>query len=461
MAEELVQQIDACYEDRGFSNRSEFIRSAVRDAIQAEDPFTEEARQGIEEARQQYKEEDADDLDPVLEQLGLDPLPDVEEEAQQEASLTPELYEEGQDTWTDETDVTIVGLGGAGARIVTRLHSEDLTAADTVVIDSDEDTLDETMANTRLYLELPTDSDTHTSETEQIEHILENSQEMLADQIFSSTDLVFIVSGIGGYAGTAMTPIISRAARNAGAVVTTISTLPHTLEQERRQRARSDIQKFQANSDTFVLIDAARFASFTPELSPGQVFETINEYLEEALQQMVQHRKYIGEIADGDEQTGLASFFRGGGYATFSTLSTSEVGEFTEARDQLFQRSLVDQASDTTGNLLHLVRVNMNKIAEADTAALIQTLSGEPKDLTPNKVSINIVQDNEMDAALRLTSIVTGLDLSLDDIISESEETPATKEEGGLVVKRDNTAEEAQRRDATPQTQSMGSASPA
>lgn len=446
MAEELVQKVDESFEDRGFSNRSEFIRSAIRDAVQAEDPFTEEARQGIEEARERYEEEGGDDINPVLERLGLDPLPDEEQETQSEEQLAPALYEEEQDTWTDETDVTIVGLGGAGARIVTRLHSEDLEAADTVVIDSDEETLDETMANTRLHVELSPeeeDVDEEISESDRIGHILEQSREELSDQLFSSTDLVFIVSGIGGVAGTSMTPVVSRAARDAGAVVTTLATLPHTLEQDRRQRARNDIREFEENADTFVLIDAARFASFAPDLSPGQVFETINEYLEAALRQMVWHREYIGGRSDVDRHTGLASFFRDGGYATLTTVSASEVDGFEALREQLFERSLVGQAADTTGDLMHLVRVNPSKTTENPTMEIIRELLDEPTDLAPSSVNINIVDDYEMDDAIRLTSIITGLELTIENIISESSETESPIDEGSLILKQDNTTEQA------------------
>lgn len=444
MAEELVHQVDETIEDRGFSNRSEFIRSAVRDALQKENPYTQQAREEIQEAREAYKQNENDNIDSLLEGVGLDSLPESEEH--QETAYAPALYDEEQDTWTDETDVTIVGLGGAGARIVTRLHSKDLDQADTVVIDTDEATLDDALANTRLHIQLDgedhDETDSETDESEQIARIMEESHEKLAEQLFSTTDLVFIVSGIGGSTGTTLTPIVSNAAQEAGAVVTTISTLPHTLEQERRRQARDDIQLFRDGSDTFVLIDAARFAEFAPDLAPGQVFETINEHLETALRQMVWHREYLGETSNGDDHTGLASFFRDGGYATFATGSVAEDDELEVVLEDLYARSLVELGSETTGSLMHLVQINPIKLAEEEVDLLLEVLFDEPTNLAPRNVNINLVGDSDMEDAVRFTSIITGLDIGPDDIIDVPARDTSEVIEGRLVVKADNTSAE-------------------
>lgn len=443
MAEELVQQVDQVLEDRGFSNRSEFIRSAVRDALQEENPYTQQAREDIQEAREAYKQDETDNIDTLLEGVGLDPLPEADEE-HEETAYAPALYDDEQDTWIDETDVTIVGLGGAGARIVTRLHSKDLNQADTVVIDTDEATLDDALANTRLHVQLNSenydDINAEMDESERITRIMEESRDKLSEQLFSTTDLVFVISGIGGSAGTTLTPIVSSAAREAGAVVTTISTLPHTLEQERRRQARDDIQQFRDGSDTFILIDAARFAEFAPDLAPGQVFETINEYLETALRQMVRHREYLGEINNEDDHTGLASFFRDGGYATFTTGSVGEDDELEDVLENLYTRSLVELSSETTGRLMHLVQINPAKLTEQEINFLLEVLFNEPTSLEPRNVNINLVGDADLEDAVQLTSIITGLDIGPDDIVDIPVRDTSEMAEGRLVVKADNTS---------------------
>lgn len=445
MSEELVQQVDETLGDRGFSNRSEFIRSAVRDALQKENPYTQQAREEMEEAREAYEQNENDDIDSLLEGAGLDPLPESDEE-QEDTAYEPALYDEEQDTWTDETDVTIVGLGGTGARIVTRLHSKDLNQADTVVIDTDEGTLDNALANTRLHVQVNgedyDETDAETDESERIARIVEESRDKLAEQLFSTTDLVFIISGIGGSTGTTLTPIVSNAAQEAGAVVTTISTLPHTLERERRRQARDDIQQFREGSDTFILIDAARFAEFAPDLTPGQVFENINKYLETALRQMVWHREYLGEIDNDDDHAGLASFFRNGGYATFATGSAGEDDELEAVLEDLYSRSLVETSSETVGSLMHFVQINPDKFTEEEVSLLLDVLFNEPTSLAPRNVNINLVTATDMEDAVQLTSIITGLDIGPDNVIDIQYREILEEAEGRLVVKTDNTSTE-------------------
>jgi cell division protein FtsZ len=264
----------------------------------------------------------------------------------------------------------------------------------------------------------------------------------LSEQLFHGTDLVFIISGIGGVAGTVSTPIVAEAARDAGAVVTTIATFPHTLERDRRIRAGDDIQEFKNTSDTLVLIDAGRFAVQAGNISPGKVFDQINEYLGKAIRQMVNHRRYIGDMGEGTDHTGLASFFRNGGIATLTTASSPDASGLEDVQQKLFGRSLVDQASECTGDLLHLVRVNWGTMSEEDSGSLVTALMNEPSGLSPKRTNVNIVGDTEMEDAIRLTSIVTGLDISIEDIIGESTPAESASEAtgGSLKVLGDNTS---------------------
>lgn len=48
----LLNEADECVEERGFANIEHFIVKAIRDAVNAEDPFTEEVREKIRQARE-------------------------------------------------------------------------------------------------------------------------------------------------------------------------------------------------------------------------------------------------------------------------------------------------------------------------------------------------------------------------------------------------------------------------
>lgn len=70
--QELLDRIDEVYDERGFSNRSEFIRSALRDAVNAPSPLSEEAKSDLAVSRSQIDEDQTTSFDEVLAEAGLD-----------------------------------------------------------------------------------------------------------------------------------------------------------------------------------------------------------------------------------------------------------------------------------------------------------------------------------------------------------------------------------------------------
>ena len=52
----------------------------------------------------------------------------------------------------------------------------------------------------------------------------------------AGADVIFIVAGLGGGAGTGISPVLARAARESGALVLAFVTLPFDCEGNRRQR---------------------------------------------------------------------------------------------------------------------------------------------------------------------------------------------------------------------------------
>jgi metal-responsive CopG/Arc/MetJ family transcriptional regulator len=69
---DLVHSLDECVDERGFNDRSRFILEAIRDAVNAEDPFTEEAREQIREAREEYENGDTIPIEELMEKADIE-----------------------------------------------------------------------------------------------------------------------------------------------------------------------------------------------------------------------------------------------------------------------------------------------------------------------------------------------------------------------------------------------------
>lgn len=68
----LLAQIDNVWEERGYANKSEFIRDALRDAVDPQAQLSEEALQHLAESRQQREQDETVSHEDVKDHLGID-----------------------------------------------------------------------------------------------------------------------------------------------------------------------------------------------------------------------------------------------------------------------------------------------------------------------------------------------------------------------------------------------------
>ncbi|MGM0371882.1 MAG: ribbon-helix-helix domain-containing protein [Halobacteriota archaeon] len=68
----LLTQIDELWEERGYANKSEFIRDALRDAVNPPTQLSTEALEHLAESREQREQGETVSQDEVKDRLGID-----------------------------------------------------------------------------------------------------------------------------------------------------------------------------------------------------------------------------------------------------------------------------------------------------------------------------------------------------------------------------------------------------
>ncbi|WP_276248608.1 ribbon-helix-helix domain-containing protein [Haladaptatus sp. YSMS36] len=68
----LLTQIDEVWEQRGYANKSEFIRDALRDAVTPSTQLSEEALEHLAESREHRERGETVSHEDVSERLGID-----------------------------------------------------------------------------------------------------------------------------------------------------------------------------------------------------------------------------------------------------------------------------------------------------------------------------------------------------------------------------------------------------
>lgn len=127
-------------------------------------------------------------------------------------------------------NMKIVGIGGAGVNILNRLIVENKIQADFVAIGTDPKSLKRSKAKNKLLVgQRQQLGDGTDGDTKRVYQATWESVEALCD-LFENTRGVLILAGLGGGTGTGAAPVVAQIAREAGAAVVSLVTLPFRHE---------------------------------------------------------------------------------------------------------------------------------------------------------------------------------------------------------------------------------------
>jgi cell division protein FtsZ len=153
------------------------------------------------------------------------------------------------------------------------------------------------------------------------------------EEMIGDADLVFITLGLGGGTGSGSAPVIARIAREKGAVVVAVATLPFSFEgTQRTASANAALETLRAHADTVVVVNnnalLSHFAKGKQNPSLPLAFTFADQCLMHAVDGMVGIIRHPGTINldFADVRTILAN----GGRGYFGTGSAE--GENAAAR---------------------------------------------------------------------------------------------------------------------------------
>ncbi len=189
--------------------------------------------------------------------------------------------EELKDVLQDlQTDITVVGCGGAGGNTINRMHEEGIHGAKLVAANTDVQHLVEIGADTKILMGEEKTGGRGAGSLPQVgEEAALESQTDIYESIEGS-DMVFVTAGLGGGTGTGSAPVVAKAAREAGALTIAIVTTPFTAEGEvRRTNAEAGLERLRDVSDTVIVVPNDRLLDSVGKLPVRQAFKVSDEVL--------------------------------------------------------------------------------------------------------------------------------------------------------------------------------------
>jgi cell division protein FtsZ len=179
-----------------------------------------------------------------------------------------------------QTNITVIGCGGAGGNTVNRMAEEGIKGAKLVAANTDVQHLVNVDADTKILMGEQKTKGRGAGSLPQVgEEAAIESQEDIQDAIQGS-DMVFVTAGLGGGTGTGSAPVVAKAARESGALTIAIVTTPFTAEGEvRRTNAEAGLERLRDVADTVIVVPNDRLLDAVGKLPVRQAFKVSDEVL--------------------------------------------------------------------------------------------------------------------------------------------------------------------------------------
>jgi len=185
-----------------------------------------------------------------------------------------------------QASIKVLGLGGGGSNAVNRMIQLGLDGVDFIAANTDKQALASSLAPTRLQLGPRITRGLGAGGDPKIgaAAAMESSREIAA--ALSGADMVFVTAGMGGGTGTGSAAVAAEIAREVGAVVIAVVTMPFSFEMSKRSRnALEGIRQLQPHTHTLITVPNDRLLQVAPrDLSLEIAFRLADDVLRQGVQ---------------------------------------------------------------------------------------------------------------------------------------------------------------------------------
>lgn len=181
----------------------------------------------------------------------------------------------------------VVGVGGAGNNMVSRLQETGLEGANTVLVNTDAHDLYYSNAEQKILIGKESCNGLGSGNEPSIGAKAAEEDSKRVKELLKA-DIVFLTCGLGGGTGTGAAPIIAREAKKNNAIVVTFCTIPFKSEgPQRRMRAKIGLKNLAKYSDTIIPVPNDNLLQIIPNAPLLTCFKLMDEVLVRTIREVV------------------------------------------------------------------------------------------------------------------------------------------------------------------------------
>lgn len=178
--------------------------------------------------------------------------------------------------------IVVAGVGGGGNNTLDRIASMGVQGVDMVAVNTDQAHLSRIQTDRKIPIGKKITQGRGTGGHPEVgRRAANNSSERFRDA-FKGSDLVFIASGLGGGTGTGAAPVAAKMAKEEGATVTGVVTMPFDVE-NRTETAEKGLEQLRDHADSVIVIENDRLSDLASGLPMGLAFTIADEVLSRML----------------------------------------------------------------------------------------------------------------------------------------------------------------------------------
>ena len=318
-----------------------------------------------------------------------------------------EIFQLDKSNFPAREVIKVIGVGGAGNNALNHIIRGGVTGVEFIAANTDIAHLELSEASCRIILgkELTKGLGAGSDPEVGCKSAMESREELRS--VVEGADMVFVAAGMGGGTGTGAAPVIAGIAKEAGALVVAVVTLPFTFEGRRRIRqANMGIEQLRDKVDALIVIPNDRLLNVTDKkTSVNDAFKMADGVLHQAVQGVTDLIKRPGlvNVDFADVKTimsnaGTAIMGIGEGYG--------EKRAATAAYNAINSPLMDCRMSGAKGILFNITGGASVGIHEINEAISIITEAADEDAF----IIWGHVFDPEMEDAIQITVIATGFD---------------------------------------------------
>ncbi|MEM2900467.1 MAG: cell division protein FtsZ [Thermoplasmata archaeon] len=225
-----------------------------------------------------------------------------------------------------KTTIKVMGIGGAGCNIVSRIADESIPNVELIAVNTDAKSLQNDHVGKKILIGKNLTRGMGATMPKIGEAAAKESEKQLRDTIVN-TDLLFLICGLGGGTGSGSTPYIASLAKSLGIVTLVIATTPFNYEGKMRlENAKHAIERLKKCSDSLILVPNERLMGFARTLSINAAYSLISDILSMPIRSIakVLTKKDIPNLREVVRDSGIALLGAGEAIGEYISVLTAE-----------------------------------------------------------------------------------------------------------------------------------------